>query len=230
MKKKILIIDDDKDVLNLLLYCMQEEYLITTAINGQSGLKKMENEHFSLVILDIMLPGMNGLDTLRAIRKKYNIPVIMLTAKDSVEDKVLGLEIGADDYLTKPFEIKELIARVGSLVRRNTVLNTGGERSDILVCKYFTLDSQKKCVIREGKEIFLTGKEFGVLFFLASSPGKVYTKKQIYVNVWGDDYCYDDDNIMAVISRIRTKIGKDANRQEYIETIRGVGYRFRAQD
>lgn len=230
MKKKILVIDDDKDLLKLLMYYMREEYLVTTAVNGQEGLKKLESDNFSLVILDIMLPGMNGLDVLRAIRKKYNVPVIMLTAKDSVEDKVSGLEIGADDYLTKPFEIKELKARAGSLIRRNTVLNVGGERSDILVLKDFTLDVQKKCMVREGKEIFFTGKEFGILFFLASSPGKVYTKKQIYVHVWGDEYCYDDDNIMAVISRIRSKIGKDADHQEYIETIRGIGYRFRAQE
>lgn len=230
MKKKILVIDDDRDLLNLLVHCMQGEYLVATAVNGQDGLKKLESGNFSLVILDIMLPGMNGMDVLTAIRKKYNIPVIMLTAKDSVEDKVSGLEIGADDYMTKPFEIKELMARVGSMIRRNTVLNAGRERSDILVLKEFTLDLQKKCIIREGKEIFLTGKEFGILFFLASAPGKVYTKKQIYINVWGDEYCYDDDNIMAVISRIRAKLGKDADQQEYIETIRGIGYRFRAQD
>lgn len=230
MKKKILVIDDDKDLLNLLMYFMRNEYLVVTATNGLLGLKQLETDNFSLVILDIMLPGMDGLDVLRAIRKKYNIPVIMLTAKDSIEDKVSGLGIGADDYLTKPFEIKELMARVESLIRRSTILNVGGERSDILELKDFTLDVQKKCMIHDGKEIFFTGKEFGVLYFLASSPGKVYTKKQIYVNVWGDEYCYDDDNIMAVISRIRSKIGKDSKRQEYIETIRGIGYRFRAQE
>lgn len=230
MKEKILVIDDDRELLHLLTHCMEEEFCIHTTISGKEGLKKLSEEKYRLVILDIMLPGMNGLEVLKEIRERYSIPVIMLTAKDSVEDKIKGLNIGADDYLTKPFNIKELMARVHSQIRRNTVLNTMENKENVFIIHDLQINIHDKSVIKDGTEIFLTGKEFELLYFLASSPGRIYTKKQIYSAVWGEVYVFDDDNIMAVISRIRKKLETNSAKSEYIQTVRGIGYRFRSEE
>lgn len=229
MQEKILVIDDDRELLKLLTQCMPEEFRVTTAISGREGLKELEQDQFALIILDVMLPGADGISVLQKIREKYNMPVIMLTAKDSIDDKMNGLYTGADDYITKPFDMKELVARVHSQIRRSTVLNTSPRGNEVLDFGSMSIDQDSKCVRLAGEEIFLTGKEFDLLYFLACSPGKVYTKQQIYVEVWGDVYVYDDDNIMAVISRIRKKIEKNPSRPEYIQTIRGIGYRFMSQ-
>lgn len=150
----------------------------------------------------------------------------MLTAKNSQTDKISGLGIGADDYVTKPFDMAELLARLASQIRRNTVLKDGILQQRKLCFGELTIDPGLKAVLKGGEEILLTGKEFDVLYFLASTPGRVYTKKQIYKAVWKDEYVYDDDNIMAVISKIRKKIEDYPAAPKMIQTIRGVGYRF----
>ena len=157
----------------------------------------------------------------------YSVPVIMLTAKNSQTDKISGLGIGADDYVTKPFDIAELLARLASQIRRNTVLNDGILQQRKLCFGELTIDPNLKAVLKGKEEILLTGKEFDVLYFLASAPGHVYTKKQIYKAVWKEEYVYDDDNIMAVISKIRKKIEDHPAAPKMIQTIRRVGYRFR---
>ena len=223
---KILIIDDDKSLLELLQNCMHGLYEVDTAWNGRQGLDKLSQTKYDLVLLDVMLVGENGFEVLGKIRKQYAVPVIMLTAKNSPSDKVSGLGIGADDYVTKPFNMEELLARVASQIRRNTLLKNGVLPQEKLCFDKITIIPQMKGILKENKEVLLTGKEFDLLYFLASSPMRAYTKKQIYKAVWKDGYVYDDNNIMALISKIRKKIEDDPENPSIIQTVRGVGYRF----
>lgn len=223
---KILIIDDDKSLLELLQNCMHGLYEVDTAWNGIQGLDKLSQTKYDLVLLDVMLIGENGFEVLGKIRQQYAVPVIMLTAKNSPSDKVSGLGIGADDYVTKPFNMEELLARVASQIRRNTLLKNGVLPQEKLCFDKITIVPQMKGILKENQEVLLTGKEFDLLYFLASSPKQAYTKKQIYKAVWKDDYVYDDNNIMALVSKIRKKIEDDPENPRIIQTVRGVGYRF----
>lgn len=228
MTYRILIIDDDIELCSLVKKCVSQVNLETdVAYNGQSGMLQVINEKdtYSLIILDVMLPKMDGFQVLSEIRKYSNVPVLMLTAKGSEPDKVTGLSLGADDYLTKPFSINELIARVQSLIRRYTTFNPGDSVS-ILTFKGMVVDKEIRTVQVEGKLIDLTGKEFDLLVFLASNKGRVFTKKQIYTQVWKDDYAYDDNNIMSFISKLRKKVEPNSEQPFYILTVHGVGYRF----
>jgi DNA-binding response OmpR family regulator len=204
--KNILIIDDDKDLCGLLERELKKEsFNIIVCHDGQTGLDAFKTRNYHLVILDIMLPVMNGYDVLTEIRKLNNVPVLMLTAKDSEIDKVSGLRLGADDYLTKPFLIAEFIARVQSLIRRFTVFNNSAEEKIILSFKGLDIDVSLRSVLINNIPIYLTAKEFDLLYFLASNQGKVLTKEQIYTHVWNNDYSYDDRNIMSFVSKLRKK-------------------------
>ncbi|AWP28096.1 two-component response regulator [Paenibacillus vortex V453] len=228
MTNRILIIDDDVELCSLVKKCVSQVNLETDmAYNGQTGLLQVmnENDSYSLIILDVMLPNMDGFQVLSEIRKYSNVPVLMLTAKGSEPDKVTGLSLGADDYLTKPFSINELIARVQSLIRRYTTFNSRDSVS-ILIFKGIVIDKEIRTVHVEDKLIDLTGKEFDLLVFLASNKGRVFTKKQIYTQVWNDDYSFDDNNIMSFISKLRKKIEPNSEQPFYILTVHGVGYRF----
>lgn len=228
MTNRILIIDDDVELCSLVKKCVSQVNLETDmAYNGQTGLLQVmnENDSYSLIILDVMLPNMDGFQVLSEIRKYSNVPVLMLTAKGSEPDKVTGLSLGADDYLTKPFSINELIARVQSLIRRYTTFNSRDSIS-ILTFKGIVIDKEIRTVHVEDKLIDLTGKEFDLLVFLASNKGRVFTKKQIYTQVWNDDYSFDDNNIMSFISKLRKKIEPNSEQPFYILTVHGVGYRF----
>lgn len=226
-QNNILIIDDDIDLCQILKrQLLQEQYTVTISHDGQNGLRLFSLDTFQLVVLDVMLPDMNGFDVLLEIRKASNIPVLMLTAKDSEIDKVSGLRLGADDYLTKPFLINELIARVHSLIRRYTIFDSKGENKKVLMFKGIQISSYFRRVLVNDIEVNLTAKEFDLLYFLASNQGKVYTKEQIYNHVWHDDYSYDDSNIMSFISKLRKKIRNDVLDIDYIQTIHGIGYRF----
>jgi DNA-binding response OmpR family regulator len=228
MTNRILIIDDDMELCSLIKKCVSQVNIETDmAFNGQTGLLQImnENDSYSLIILDVMLPNMDGFQVLSEIRKYSNVPVLMLTAKASEPDKVTGLSLGADDYLTKPFSINELIARVQSLIRRYTTFNSGDSVS-MLTFKGIVIDKEIRTVHVEDKLIDLTGKEFDLLVFLASNKGRVFTKKQIYTQVWKDDYSFDDNNIMSFISKLRKKIEPNSEQPFYILTVHGVGYRF----
>lgn len=228
----ILIIDDDKELCALMKKCVEQENLSAIiAHGGMEGLRLAdENKNsspFSLVILDVMMPDIDGFQVLKKIRETSNIPVLMLTAKSDEEDKVSGLRLGADDYLTKPFSINELMARVNSLIRRYTTLNTRIETdSEYIMLKGMVIDKANRIVIMNDNVVELTGKEFDLLFFLAANKGRVFTKKQIYTQVWEEEYAFDDSNIMSFISKLRKKIEPDPDRSFYILTVRGVGYRF----
>ena len=197
-------------------------------IYGIEGVRLIDEnkDSYSLIILDVMLPDIDGFQILQKIRDTSNIPVLMLTAKSSEEDKVFGLRLGADDYLTKPFGINELLARVNSLIRRYTTLNPFTADIDSISLKDMVIDKLNRTVTVKDIPVLLTGKEFDLLLFLASNKGRVFTKKQIYSQVWEEEYAFDDSNIMSFISKLRKKIEPDPDHPFYILTVRGVGYRF----
>ena len=226
---KVLIIDDDKELCALMKKCIEQEKLsAVTVYNGIEGVRLIDEnkDSYSLIILDVMLPDIDGFQILQKIRDTSNIPVLMLTAKSSEEDKVFGLRLGADDYLTKPFGINELLARVNSLVRRYTTLNPFTADIDSISLKDMVIDKLNRTVTVKDIPVLLTGKEFDLLLFLASNKGRVFTKKQIYSQVWEEEYAFDDSNIMSFISKLRKKIEPDPDHPFYILTVRGVGYRF----
>ena len=226
---KVLIIDDDKELCALMKKCIEQEKLsAVTVYNGIEGVRLIDEnkDSYSLIILDVMLPDIDGFQILQKIRGTSNIPVLMLTAKSSEEDKVFGLRLGADDYLTKPFGINELLARVNSLIRRYTTLNPFTADIDSISLKDMVIDKLNRTVTVKDIPVLLTGKEFDLLLFLASNKGRVFTKKQIYSQVWEEEYAFDDSNIMSFISKLRKKIEPDPDHPFYILTVRGVGYRF----
>ena len=227
---KVIIIDDDKELCKLMKKCVEQESLTAVIANGGiEGLQILEDnkDSCSLIILDIMMPDLDGFQVLQQVRQTSNVPVLMLTAKSGEEDKVSGLRMGADDYLTKPFSINELMARVNSLIRRYTLLNPiSSTETDCMVFQGMTIDNLNRLVFMNDVQVELTGKEFDLLSFLAANKGKVFTKKQIYTHVWEEEYAFDDSNIMSFISKLRKKIEPDPEHPFYILTVRGVGYRF----
>ena len=230
---KVLIIDDDKELCALMKKCIEQEKLsAVTVYNGIEGVRLIDEnkDSYSLIILDVMLPDIDGFQILQKIRDTSNIPVLMLTAKSSEEDKVFGLRLGADDYLTKPFGINELLARVNSLIRRYTTLNPFTADIDSISLKDMVIDKLNRTVTVKDIPVLLTGKEFDLLLFRASNKGRVLTKKQIYSQVWEEEYAFDDSNIMSFISKLRKKIEPDHDHTFYILTVRCVGYRFNKEE
>ncbi|SHF03732.1 DNA-binding response regulator, OmpR family, contains REC and winged-helix (wHTH) domain [Seinonella peptonophila] len=227
MDKRILIIDDDVELCRLLKKCLEVDGVqVDLAHTGIKGLLHLKNQMYHLIILDMMMPELDGIATLQRIRQTRNTPVLILTAKDDELDKVLGLKSGADDYLTKPFRLSELTARVESLIRRYVVLGAAVEQPSMLVFGRLKIDPIKMLASYDKKDCGLTSKEFSLLYFLASHVGQIFTKKQIYRHVWEDEYAYDDNNIMVHIRRLRKKIEPDPANPQYIITVWGIGYKF----
>ncbi len=219
MKQNILVIDDDKNIREVVkLYLRKEGYEVTEAADGAIGVDLFFGKQYDLVILDIMMPVQDGIETIKQIRAKSNVPVIMLTAKGETFDKVLALELGADDYIVKPFDPKELVARVKAVIRRSTQ----DEKTDIL--EYLKIDMQNYQVIYEGKELQMPPKEIELLHFLASRPNKVFTRDQLLEQVWGFEYFGDSRTVDVHIKRLREKF-KDGEPWQ-IKTVWGVGYKF----
>ncbi len=226
----ILIIDDDTDLCNLMKRCViNEGFTPLSAYNKQEAFSILKASYSTihLVILDIMLPDGSGLEILSHIRNNWNLPVIMVTARDSLEDKVIGLRLGADDYLTKPFNLKELEARITALTRRyNLSSSFNNDKNTILQFSSISIDHSTRNVICNKTEVSLTGREFDILYYLASTPNTVHTKKNIYESIWQDEYIFDDGSLMAIICKIRKKLKICNPNISYIETIHGIGYRF----
>ena len=226
----ILIIDDDIDLCNLMKHCVfNEGFTPLVAHTKQEAfpILSASSSVISLVILDIMLPDGSGLEILSHIHNNWNFPVIMVTAKDSLEDKVIGLRLGADDYLTKPFNLKELEARINALTRRYKLnISPSDSENDLLQFNTISIDRATRSVICNDTNVTLTGREFDILLCLSSSPNTVYTKKQIYESVWQEEYFYDDGSLMSIICKIRKKLKDCSPNINYIETVHGIGYRF----
>lgn len=227
MTQKILIIDDNVDLCRLLRNNLEQEgYYVRACHDGVTGIEEVQRSDYQLVILDIMLPVKNGFEVLKTIRENSFVPVLMLTAKDSEGDKVSGLRMGADDYLTKPFANSEFLARVSSLLRRYTVFNTANTSNQFVEAGKLQIDKRKREVKKDNSLLELTAKEFDLLLFLAENQGQVFTKKQIYHAVWKDEYAFDDNNIMVHIRRLRKKIEDNPENPKYILTVWGIGYKF----
>ncbi|HDR7356335.1 Uncharacterized protein BCZB5J_00304 [Bacillus cereus] len=226
---RILIADDDKEIRNLLkIYLERELYMVDTAVNGEEALQLFNQNNYNLVILDLMMPKVDGIEVCRKLRDKTNVPILMLTAKDHEIDKILGLSIGADDYITKPFSIHEVVARVKALMRRFLVLgsNTTAQEKTILAFKGLTINLNTYTVHTNKEEISLTGKELELLKFLTSNPGQVFTKTQLFRNVWDDNYIEDDNTVMVHIRKLRKKIEINPSNPKFIQTVWGIGYKF----
>ncbi|GFI09284.1 sensory transduction protein regX3 [Lachnospiraceae bacterium] len=224
---RILIIDDDKELCVLIKQSvLQESIEADCCYSGKSGLQQLKEKEYQLVILDVMMPGFDGFETLEQIRKESSLPILMFTSKNDSASKVRGLRAGADDYLTKPFDMDELIARILSLIRRYTRFNPKDGQLQTFDFDGLVIDFNNRSIHAVNGDFELPPKEFDLLLFLAKNQGKILTKQQIYENVWGEDYVYDDSNIMAIISRLRKKIEENPGNPRYIQTVKGIGYRF----
>ena len=227
MVYKILIVDDEPEIRNLLrLYLENEGYEIIEASDGNEALRIAGEEKISLCILDIMMPGIDGFHVLQRIREDSNIPVMIISARDTDADKILGLNLGADDYLAKPFNPLEAVARVKSSIRRYYSLGSEGSEEEEKPVKVRDLELYPdSCTLKKGNtEIELTSVEYRIMEMFMKNPGKVFTKQQIYEYGWGEDYIIADNNIMVCISKLRSKLSEDP--QAYIRTLRGLGYRL----
>ncbi len=226
MKKKILLVDDEKTLVKTLTYNLEKDgYQVISAYDGEEALNKVESDNPDLIILDLMLPGVDGFEVCRRVRKSMDLPIIMLTAKGDDIDKILGLELGADDYLTKPFNPRELLARVKAILRRSEP--QGSSLKNILKIQDLQVDLYQHKVRVKGEEIDLTSKEFALLNLMASNPGRVYSREQLLEQIWGYNYYGDARTVDVHIRHLREKIESDPSNPRYVLTVWGTGYKFR---
>ena len=230
MKNTILIIEDEKPISDIVKFNLKREgYDIITAFDSLDGYQKGIQENVDLILLDIMLPSMNGFDVCRHIREKSSVPIIMVTAKEEEVDKILGLELGADDYITKPFSLRELIARVKANIRRTSMPNNNSAESDLIQHKNLVIDTSKYSVTKNDTVLELTVREYELLKFLAVQPNQVFSREQLLKQVWGYEYYGDIRTVDVTIRRLREKLEDDASNPTYILTKRGVGYFFKGE-
>ena len=230
LAKKVLIIEDDKPILDILKFNLAKEgYDTLEALDGERGLELALSENPNLVLLDVMLPLMDGFEVCRKIRERSSVPIIMLTAREEEVDKVLGLELGADDYMTKPFSVRELTARVKANLRR-TLIDKTPEPSDneatVISSGDLTINVERYEVVKNGEVLEITLREFELLKFLATQPEKIFTREKLLENVWGYEYYGAVRTVDVTVRRLREKIEDDPSMPKYIITKRGVGYFF----
>lgn len=224
---KILLAEDDLEISILLKnFLMTENYEVVTASDGEEACRKFFSDDFDLVLLDLMLPKRNGMEVMQKIRETHTVPILIISAKDTDSDKTLGLGLGADDYITKPFSVTEVLARIKANIRRTTQYAAQAPmQQTVLVKGSLTMDFNAYSVKKDGKEIELTAKEFEILKLLLQNPKKVYTKEQIYSLIWNDAYLGDENAVNVHISRLRTKIEDNPRNPKYIVTVWGIGYK-----
>lgn len=227
--KKILIIEDDERIAEFEKdYLEANDYLVDVAHTGEDGIEKSLKNNYDLVILDIMLPSMDGFTVCKKITSEKDIPVLFVTAKNQNLDKIKGLGLGAADYIVKPFEPLELVARVDSHIRRYELLTNGKlDLENTLIVGDLTIEHDSRKVYLDNEELVLPNKEFELLYFLASNQNIVFNKQQLLDNVWGEDAYVDESTVVVHINRIRDKIEKNSGEAKYIETLWGAGYRFK---
>ncbi|WP_143152536.1 response regulator transcription factor [Clostridium cavendishii] len=227
MKNKILIVEDDKNIKEMVAYALEKEgFIVDSAENGKIALEKIIEFNPDLLLLDLMLPDINGFEICKKVLEQHTLPIIMLTAKDDIVDKVLGLEIGADDYITKPFHIKEVIARINKSLQRISNNKKNKNINELLyIGKETFIDTDGKVIIKYGKEIVLRPKEYEILYVLATNAGKVFSREQLLNSVWGYDFFGDARTVDVHIRRVREKLEDEENK--YIKTVFGVGYKMR---
>jgi two-component system OmpR family response regulator len=234
-EQKILVVEDDKTMLEVLKYNLKKDgYDVVTATNGIQALDVARNAKPDLIILDIMLPELSGLDVCRTLRKELTVPILMLTAKGEEIDKVVGLEIGADDYVTKPFSMKELLARIRAIMRRTEMFQQdavpSGEEPALRIINTgdIKIDVARHSVTLRGVSLDLSPKEFDLLTFLVSNSGRVFEREHLLNRIWGYDYIGDTRTVDVHVRWLRRKIEIDPSRPKHIVTVRGVGYKFEA--
>lgn len=226
MAKRILIVEDNNDVNSLLCETLEAEgYEIVSLFDGFKAIRTIKNDKFDIIILDIMLPYKSGDEILRELREFSDVPVIIISAKDTIVTKIDLLKLGADDYITKPFDLGEVAARVESNLRRAN--SKGIEVNTKLIYKDMEIDENNKSIVVNGKELSLTAKEYYIIELLVRNKGKVFSKANIYETIWEEEYIGDDNAIKTHMSNIRNKLKKANSNEEYIETVWGLGYRIK---
>jgi len=229
MYNKILIIEDDRAISEMVKnYLTKDGFIVTAAFNGEEGIVKYLNDDFDLVILDLMMPKLDGIETMKIIREKSSVPILIMSAKDSDVDKAIGLGLGADDYISKPFSMIEISARIKAVIRRATKYSNNDKKEEEVLIKIgnITIDVDNFVVIKNDQNIQLTSKEFEMLKLFIQNPNRVFTKAQIYSSVWKEEY-YGDDNVINVhMRRLREKIEDDPSKPQFIKTLWGIGYKL----
>lgn len=225
--KRVLVVDDEKSIVKGIKFSLeQDDMQVDVAYDGEEALSKAKNEEYDMILLDIMLPGYSGLEVCQMIREFSDVPIIMLTAKGEDMDKILGLEYGADDYITKPFNILEVKARIKAIFRRNTKSSSEKNDTKTIETKGLKIDCDSRRVYIEGKEVNLTAKEFDLVYLLVSNPNKVYSREQLLKTIWGASYPGDARTVDVHVRRLREKIETTPAEPKYIHTKWGVGYYF----
>lgn len=226
---KILLVEDDISISDMVKnYLEREGYCVEIALEGEEGIKKFEKDNFDFVILDIMMPKLDGIEVMRIIREKSSIPIMIMSAKDSDVDKAVGLGLGADDYIAKPFSLIEFSARVKAAIRRSTMYSKrdSEKKANIINFQDLIIDLDNYSVKKKNEFIKLTSKEFDILKLFVTNPNRVFTKAQIYSIVWDENYFGDENIINVHMRRLREKIEEDASKPKYIKTLWGIGYRL----
>lgn len=225
---KLLVVEDDREINRIVSKTLSNEgYLIDSVYNGFDALEYIRSRQYHMIVLDIMIPKIDGLEVLRRVREKGNLPILILSAKSEDTDKIIGLGLGADDYMVKPFNSGELVARVKAQLRRYLYFN-GAKTAEATVIRHLDLelDLDTFTLKINEKQVVLSSKEFEIIKLLMSNPKKVFTKDMIYKVVWGEDFISDENTIMIHIHRLREKIEKDASKPRYIKTVWGIGYKL----
>jgi DNA-binding response OmpR family regulator len=229
MNNKILMIEDDISISEMVKnYLTKDGFMVTTASDGEEAIIKYLNYDFDLILLDLMMPKLDGIETMKIIREKSSVPILIMSAKDSDVDKAIGLGFGADDYITKPFSMIEFSARIKAIIRRSTKYSNNEKREEVLVMKVGNLiiDVENFLVSKNNQSISLTSKEFDILKLFVKNPNKVFTKAQIYSSIWKDEYFGDENVINVHMRRLREKIEDDPSKPQYIKTLWGIGYKL----
>jgi DNA-binding response OmpR family regulator len=227
---RILLVDDEQAVQTLLTYPLRRDgYEVIAALDGQEALRRFAEQRFDLVVLDLMLPKLDGVEVCRRMRSRSQVPIIMLTAKGDEIDKVVGLEMGADDYITKPFSMREFRSRVKAALRRSRMPGTQEAVAEPITSGELHIDFERRGVTVRGEPVRLTYVEFEILAALARAPGRVQSRETLLEHVWGDSEYRDPRTVDVHIRHLREKVERDSRRPEYLLTVRGVGYRFREE-
>ena len=229
MENRILLIEDDIAISEMVEnYLIKEGFNITTAFNGEMGIGKFLNNSYDLVLLDIMMPKLDGMEVMKIVREKSSVPILIMSAKDSDVDKAIGLGLGADDYITKPFSMVELSARVKAAIRRATKYSQSEKKEEVKIVHFgdLTIELKNYSVTKKGVNLQLTSKEFDILKLFITNPKRVFTKADIYSFIWNDDYLGDENVISVHMRRLREKIEDNPSKPQYIKTLWGIGYKL----
>lgn len=226
-KQRVLVVDDEVGIRQVVeLYLTREGFEVELVADGAAALRAIERAAPNLMILDVMMPGLDGLEVTRQARAKLNVPIIMLTSRAEDVDKIVGLELGADDYVTKPFNPRELVARVKAVLRRSSDKPAAQAQSSVITVGDLTVDPQSRTVTVKGQPVELTAKNFDLLWLFVSHPGQVFTREQLLDQVWGYDFYGDTNTVTVHIRRLRQRIEPDPDQPTYIQTVWSVGYKF----